>query len=134
MIQTNLTHRQADRTGGRLSMLALGLLFMTSLVGTLLVVLPERADSRKVEAVVAAAVPTIEWSPAVPGSAQPSAPSSAPPPAPESTQSHTPEALAAVYAEPALIDLLEDAASPDPGVRAEAAEVLRAQELLPGVQ
>jgi hypothetical protein len=111
-------------------MLALGLLFTTSLLGTLLVVLPQRAEDTRVEAESAALVSTVEVSRAVPDAAPPSAP----PAATESTLSHTPEELAAAYAEPALIDLLEDAASPDPGVRAEADEVLRAQELLPGVQ
>jgi hypothetical protein len=42
-----------------------------------------------------------------------------------------PDRLAGMYAQPALLDLLEDADSPDPAVSAEARRVLREHEMLP---
>jgi hypothetical protein len=42
-----------------------------------------------------------------------------------------PDRLAGMYAEPALLDLLEDADSPDPQVSEEARRVLREHEMLP---
>lgn len=44
---------------------------------------------------------------------------------------HIPDRLAGMYAEPALLDLLEDADSSDPQVSAEARRVLREHEMLP---
>lgn len=42
-----------------------------------------------------------------------------------------PDRLAGMYAEPALLDLLEDADSADPEVSAEAQRVLREHQMLP---
>jgi hypothetical protein len=42
-----------------------------------------------------------------------------------------PDRLAGMYAEPALLDLLEDANSADPEVSAEALRVMREHEMLP---
>jgi hypothetical protein len=103
----------------------LGLLFAASLLGTLLVVWPEQQEPT---APLAAAVPTRDAAP-VPPMPDMNQATAAPALSPD-VEEHDgdPVRTLAAMAEPAMLDLLEDAESPDPSVRYEASRLLRDQE------
>lgn len=116
---------------------ALVVLFVTSFSVALLLVWPEGGRPAAASGLAhVAATPVLAL--AIDGSVPDAVPAGlpVPDPAPPAT-SHSPgeqaeeERLAAVFAEPALIDLLEDASAADPQVREEAERILREEGLLP---
>jgi hypothetical protein len=105
---------------------ALALLVAVSLGATIVIAWPERPSaSRGTSPVVTDSAPAAAAIPATPVPATSNVVQQ------ESAAAEVPPELFAMYAEPALLDLLEDAESPDLQVREEALRLLRDHEMLP---
>jgi hypothetical protein len=109
----------ADRPG--LWMVCLGILFMASLLGTLLMIWPQQ---REAPTTAAAAMPATVVAPPPAAEADPQT-TVATPQSGVMDQDEDPARTAAALAEPALLDLLDDAGSSDPWVREDAQRLLR---------
>jgi hypothetical protein len=108
-------------------LVGLGTLFTASLLGSLLLIWPER---REASAAVTAALPMLVVAPPPTVEAHPDTVVAMPQAdiAGMSGEDEDTELTAAALAEPALLDLLEDAGSNDPWVREDAQRLLRDRE------